>query len=76
MPRKPLDILEGEYTPGSRRGWGVTIPGGCLTASAGSGAAPQGVQVRGRSAIKTVGGALEISLRARWKKSSAIKEIR
>ncbi len=41
MPRKPLDALEGANAQGSCRGWGFYIPGGCLTASAGSGAEPQ-----------------------------------
>ena len=42
MPRKPLDILEAGYTPGS--GWGRGfIPNHCPTASAGLGAEPQGV---------------------------------
>lgn len=46
MPRKPLDALEGANAQGSCRGWGFPIPDGCLTASAGSGAAPQDLFVR------------------------------
>jgi hypothetical protein len=42
MPRKPLDTLEVADADGSCRGC-FFIPGGCLTASAGSGAAPQGL---------------------------------
>ena len=46
MPRKPLDALEGANAQGSCRGWGFYIPDGCLTASAGSGAAPQDLLLR------------------------------
>jgi hypothetical protein len=46
MPRKPLDALEGANAQGSCRGWGFPIPDGCLTASAGSGAAPRDLFVR------------------------------
>ena len=43
MPRKPLDAWPSGAHFGAVGGDGLFIPTGCLTASAGSGAAPQGV---------------------------------
>jgi hypothetical protein len=42
MPRKPLDALEGPHACEQLPGKHLFIPGGCLAASAGSGAEPQG----------------------------------